>query len=372
MGLLSEVYLLSRDPHRALATSDKALQIDPQSAPLWAARAEIHQALGNAQQAMNDVNHALTLHPRLASGYRNRARLYIDAGAWDKALADLECFGGLFAHDSLTSYYLGACCYHLLRTGEAMFFANQALRLANAMSGIPVLDAARALRLRGACHNRLGQYDAAITDLDEAIHLFEDGGGSKREIANAWYHRGEARLVKKEAALALADFNQAIRLDPQRAAYYYRRGCALKRSADPDNALRDFNKAIRLDPNEPESYLSRADIFVAKGMNKKAIQDLSAVIARVREWNYLLAVATLTRADCYIATGQWEEALNDLNRLIGGYKDQEDIFDWPRALRLRAMCHDLYGQYDDAEADRQAALRIEREKAKHPPRAEPN
>ena len=47
---------------------------------------------------------------------------------------------------------------------------------------------------------------------------------------------------------ALADFNQAIQLNPELAEAYYGRGTVYFLKGDLDNALAYFNQAIQLNP----------------------------------------------------------------------------------------------------------------------------
>jgi tetratricopeptide (TPR) repeat protein len=66
---------------------------------------------------------------------------------------------------------------------------------------------------RGNSHYKKGDYDLAIRDLTEAIHLDPKGAG-------AYNNRGRAYRKKGEYDLAIRDFTEAIRLDPKLAAAY--------------------------------------------------------------------------------------------------------------------------------------------------------
>ena len=49
---------------------------------------------------------------------------------------------------------------------------------------------------------------------------------------------------------AIADFTEAIRLDPKYAEAYCNRGCAYRNKGDYDKAIADFTEAIRLNPKD--------------------------------------------------------------------------------------------------------------------------
>jgi tetratricopeptide (TPR) repeat protein len=64
------------------------------------------------------------------------------------------------------------------------------------------------------------------------------------------HRRGHLRFRKGDYDWAIADFTQAIRLDPNYAKAYISRGGAYHNGKrDYDRAIADFETALRLDPN---------------------------------------------------------------------------------------------------------------------------
>ena len=63
---------------------------------------------------------------------------------------------------------------------------------------------------RGAAASAIGNYDQAIAEFSEALELDPND-------ARAWLGRGKARLAKRDFDRALADFDEALRLDPNEA-----------------------------------------------------------------------------------------------------------------------------------------------------------
>jgi len=56
---------------------------------------------------------------------------------------------------------------------------------------------------------------------------------------------------------AIADYSQAITLDPEHPAAYNNRGFIYYRTGDLDKAMIDFDQAIQLSPDEADAYYNR-------------------------------------------------------------------------------------------------------------------
>ena len=74
-------------------------------------------------------------------------------------------------------------------------------------------------------------------------------------------NRGVAWCRAKEYDKAIADFNEAIRLDPKDAPALQLPGRSLESKEEYDKAIADYNEAIRLDPKHAEAYRNRGDAW---------------------------------------------------------------------------------------------------------------
>jgi tetratricopeptide (TPR) repeat protein len=86
-------------------------------------------------------------------------------------------------------------------------------------------------------------------------------------------NRGNAHADKKEYDRAIADFTQAIELDPQNAYAYNSRADTLREVGKAAEGLPDAEKALKLDSNNAEFWDTRAQIFEALGRRQEAIAD---------------------------------------------------------------------------------------------------
>jgi len=125
---------------------------------------------------------------------------------------------------------------------------------------------------RGRIALRHGDWRRAIADFDEAIHL-------NPNRATLYRDRALARRQNGDLALAIEDYDEAIAHNPKLAAPYHERGLALAGSGDLDRAILSYNTAIRLDPSVAQPRLDRGLAFLARGQADDARADFEAALA---------------------------------------------------------------------------------------------
>ena len=79
-------------------------------------------------------------------------------------------------------------------------------------------------------------------------------------------------------AAAIADFTEAIRLNPKSPSTFNRRGLAYRRSGDLARAIDDYTAAIALNPVYALAYNNRGYVYEAQGRKDDAIADFQAAL----------------------------------------------------------------------------------------------
>ena len=113
---------------------------------------------------------------------------------------------------------------------------------------------------REACMNLSGA--AGIAACDRAI---ASGKFSGSDAAYLLARRGYERQARNDLAGALADYSEAIRLDPRLAMAFNNRGNIYRDQGDYDRALADYDRALALDPAKPDPLASRGWVLSQKG-----------------------------------------------------------------------------------------------------------
>jgi lipoprotein NlpI len=129
-------------------------------------------------------------------------------------------------------------------------------------------DLAKAFNNRGTAYYAKGDYDLAIADYNEAIRLDPKYSFAYNNLGNAYRANGDYDR-------AVANYNAAIRLDRKSVAAYYNRASAYYGKGDKNGAIADYSEAIRLDPKSPYAYRERGLAHLYSGTLAKALADVS-------------------------------------------------------------------------------------------------
>lgn len=131
---------------------------------------------------------------------------------------------------------------------------------------------------RGNAYSARGEHDQAIADYDEAIKL-------DPKNASAYNNRGNARSDKGDTDGALADFDAAIKLNKRYGAAYFNRGNVYAAQGD-DRALKDYDAALKLNRRNVNAYIARGALLLANGATAKARADMRHALALERKNAY--------------------------------------------------------------------------------------
>jgi len=148
----------------------------------------------------------------------------------------------------------------------------------------------------------------------------------KREFTNdaaSYYNRGFEYYKKQEYDKAIADYSQAIQLDPN-ATRYANRGAAYNNKGDYDKAIADFNQAISFDSRNETAYSNRAFAYNGKGDYDKAIADANQAI----QLDPNFANPYRHRGYAYMKKGDYKQARADCNKslqLDSSYQRAKDL-----------------------------------------------
>ncbi|MDE6265765.1 MAG: tetratricopeptide repeat protein [Muribaculaceae bacterium] len=187
-----------------------------------------------------------------------------------------------------------------------------------------------------------GDTVAALADLDRATSL-------NKNLVNAYVLRADISIKKEQNyEQALADMNEAIKLQPRFAGFFINRAFLRYHLDDYFGAMADYDYAIGLDPTNNVAYFNRGLLRAEVHDNDKAIADFSRVI-QMDPNDYR---ALFNRSMLYTETGDYKNALADIDRVVDAFPDYDG------ALLTRFQIYDKMGDKRKAEADYRAAMAL--------------
>jgi tetratricopeptide (TPR) repeat protein len=267
--------------------------------------------------------------PQTAGSFLDRGIAFASRQEYNAAIADftqaLELDPDLASAWMLRGRALYASVSHVTSVGENFSSVRTSSVVGQAVSA-----------------DRKAVYDRVIADFSQAIRLDPN-------YATAYSNRGVAYKEKGDHDRAIADYSQAIRLDPNYATAYNNRGNAYSDKGDHDRAIADYSQAIRLDPNDAMAYNNRGIAYSDKGDHDRAIADYSQAIRL--DPNY--AMAYNNRGIAYRAKGDHDRAIADYNQAIR--LDPNDAMTYSN----RGVAYRAKGDHDRAIADYSQAIRLD-------------
>jgi tetratricopeptide (TPR) repeat protein len=195
---------------------------------------------------------------------------------------------------------------------------------------------------RGYAWNAKGNYDRAIADYDEAIRLNPKNSISYSNRCVAW-------MVEGDFNRAIADCGEAIRLNPKNPFTFGHRCSAWARKREFDRAIADCNEAIRLDPKLAYAYQSRCTSWTEKGEYDRAIADCDEAI----RLDPKLATAYNGRGHIWLLKGDFDRAMADYNEAIRLNPELAATYG------ARGAAWDQKGDFDRALADLNENIRLQ-------------
>lgn len=245
-------------------------------------------------------------------------------------------------------------------------------------------EVALARLTRGIARSVLGDKVLATEDYHEALKHYDGAVDPRNPDALNLYRRAASLDALGETDRALADYSDAIRIDPKGSLAFLGRGVLLaSRKRSYDRAIEDFSRAIELRPDNPDAYIARGNAYSQIGDNGRAIADLDKAIslapddpqayvvrglannrrnepaAALKDYDRALelaprfASALANRAAIYASEGKYDLAIRDLDRAIVVEPKN------PVALYNRGYAHFAKREYDKAISDYGKAIEVD-------------
>ncbi len=270
------------DIDRALPDLNQGLALDPKHAGVRNVFAYYYLKRGDYGRALTEVNESIRLSPRYLYAFSTRGDIHEAKGELNNALTDFRTALGI---DPEKKQRGGREADDGIRRVEGKLFA---------IAGADWTTCQRAPSLEDGI--------AACTRLISAKKLGEV------DLAQAYVWRGVGvGRYRGDVDLAIADYDEAIRRDPNIVTAYAGRGGSYVRKGKLDLARRDLDEGLKLDPNHSGIRNALGNYYLAKGDYGSAIAEFNTAIRISPQYLYPYRF----RAEAYEKRGDLAAALAD-------------------------------------------------------------
>jgi tetratricopeptide (TPR) repeat protein len=348
----AETYIDNHQWDQALNALDACIVRDPGQAEAFHLRATVREHFNLNEEALTDYNVYLFLRPENTEALFARGQLQMRLGRYQEAKDDFikltylpqtETTTIFFQTDAFTGgtskifttqgaekaylfNYIGLAEVQLGNLGSAINWYDSAIRTIQSDPDLYVN--------RGIAKEKNNNPEEALRDFRRALQIdpshaiakqhmgvlakesFPDSSAALLDAAildnpnmpYAYAERGFARMQKGMLKEALADYSEAIRLDPEEEEYFLNRGLIREKLNDLNGAYRDYTQAITLKHNFDKAWLNRGNLLARRGKLVEAIEDYTVAIT----YNAEYSAAFYNRAIARGRLHQDKEACEDL------------------------------------------------------------
>jgi tetratricopeptide (TPR) repeat protein len=226
----------------ALASYDHALKVQPDFVEVLSNRGLSLHELKRFEEALASYNRALTAQPDFVEALSNRGNTLKELKRFEEALASYD--RALKVQPDLVEvlFNRGLTLHELKRLEDALASYDQALKVRP--------DFAEALFSRGLILHRLKRFEEALGSFDCALT-------ARSDYAEALFHRGKTLYELKRFEDALASYDRALVVRPDYAEVLSNRGNTLKDLERFEEALASYDRALKVRPDFAQAHNNR-------------------------------------------------------------------------------------------------------------------
>lgn len=337
----AEAYTRRAEVYEALGRDEKALQdfkaataLKPTHTSAWMGRARRYAATQRYEAALSDVNRVLEQQPRHPEALRLRTELNLMRREWDSALTDVNLLLDETPGNQEAFFFKATA---LLEKGAA----QEADRMANVARGMGAnSDRFRLLQ---------GRISLALREPEEALRILDSVLKAQPDWGEAYHFRGLAHLQLKQDQKAQADLERSAQLGGQQMDTYLKLGQLYQQAHRYEAAKQAFQNFIQQHPERPNGYLARGKLYQELYRFDSALADFDRGLSLSEA---PLSAYLLARGEVKAELGQFNQALVDYNQVLRQRPNDFTIY------CLRGQLYQQMGNATKAELDLKQAVKL--------------
>jgi tetratricopeptide (TPR) repeat protein len=321
---------LDEDPKKKIADLDEAIRTNPHDVDAVRLRGAVHADQEQYEKALADFDTALQMEPDDAATHLERGKVLVELKKYDEAVASLDKAGEL-APQSAAPLIQKARIYGIQSKLDK---ALEALNLAHTLE--PANPAV--LLLRASVYQEKDDAEKALADVDQVLKAHPDLPIAMRFRASILAQSGKFDLAarqleelqksepadlevelqlglfysaEKQYKKAIEKFQAVLEKQPENAVALRGRGDVLLSLGRQAEAIADYEKAIKIDPDDTGVLNNLAWVLATspdeKLRNGKRAIELATKACELTEYKKPHILSTLAAG--YAETGDFNTAL---------------------------------------------------------------
>jgi TonB family protein len=297
-------------PARAVGTITYSFKLNKPDVTAALASADDARSKGNCDAAITEYERIIAVDPKQSKAFFGSGLCYLTKASYERAAASLDSAVALNQSDASSLFYLGVaydykgdvqtaaknyasaisldaelakqsmtdCIFidrrQITREETEAFGDSIVKACSSSLQNAPDFLTSLIYVKRGIGYRLKGEFNNAISDLENARRLNPRFNAVQNQILLAYNGRGLMHFNKKEFKAALEDVTTAININPQNPTPYVNR-CVIYLYAlrDYDKAIDDCSAAIRLTDKSSAAYNYRGYAYEMKKDLNNATTD---------------------------------------------------------------------------------------------------
>jgi len=213
-------------------------------------------------QATEAYNKAIELEPTEITYYTNLAAVHFETKDYAKAVAICE-----------KAIDIG-------RENRADFklIAKALARKGNSHRKLGQLEESKRAFEKALTEHRTPDYRAALSEVESLLKKAAEEAYINPEMSEAEKQKGNEFFKKGDFSNAVKHYGEAIKRNPKDAKIFSNRAACYTKLMSFDLALADCEQAIKLEPTFVKAYLRKAKVLQGMGQSSKAISAYEKVL----------------------------------------------------------------------------------------------
>ena len=285
----------SGEPAAAAALLESLVASQPLQPLGWYKLGNAQKALNRTEAALASYQRAIDLDPRYGAALCNRGAVLMAVGRARDALTSFQRAAEADPADPIAVFNLAQAQIALNERSAALDSLGKTLAINP--------DHFDAYLSRAWLHEEQERYAAALADLERACSL-------RPQLSVGFFRRANTLAKLKRWTEALRDYDTTVQLEPGHYAALLNRANVYRELGRFETALRDIDRALEIDANQADPHFNRGLVLEQLSRVPEALASFERVVAIRPDWgpgqhSRALALMLLGELDSGLAAYEW-------------------------------------------------------------------